>query len=73
MSISGKPKEICIQALRLAGGDPNRAFEVIMSIGNIEEGDMIEGEYGDDGYGDEEGSSMQQPGAVDGDLFSALA
>lgn len=40
----------------MANGDPNRAFELIMSMGNLEDGEgMMEGEYGEEEYADEEG------------------
>lgn len=31
IAISGKTRDQCIQALRVAYGDPNRAFEYLMS------------------------------------------
>lgn len=41
----------------MANGDPNRAFEIIMQLGNMEEGEgLIEGEYGDEEFQDEDGS-----------------
>jgi hypothetical protein len=33
--ISGKPKDQCVLALRAAFGDPNRAFEYLMSGVNL--------------------------------------
>jgi hypothetical protein len=66
MSISGKPKEICIQALKVANGDPNIAFEFLMQYGaggDMMEGDMEGGNYemaGEDDYGDEEGGEGSQ-------------
>jgi hypothetical protein len=60
-----------MQALRMANGEPNRAFEIIMQLGNMEEGEgLMEGDYGDDDYqNDEEGS---QP-VSGGNMFEALA
>jgi cellobiose-specific phosphotransferase system component IIA len=29
IAISGKPRSACLQALQIAGGDPNIAFEVL--------------------------------------------
>lgn len=52
VSISGKPRELCIQALRATNNDPNLAFEYIMSIG-LEGGDN-EGMY-EEGYDDIDG------------------
>ena len=58
--ISGKPKEQCQAALRAAFGNPDRAFEYLMSGvpmgGQGEGGAGVGGEEGDDGYGEEEES-----------------
>lgn len=35
MQISGKPRDLCIQAFRMANNDPNLAFELIMQFGAI--------------------------------------
>lgn len=72
-SISGKTKEQCLQALKATNGDPNIAFEYLMSMGDVgfgnemfgdEEYDGNEGEgqddYGEEGEGEEGG---------EGDLF----
>lgn len=54
MSISGKPKDLCIQALAAAQNIPDVAFEFLMSghipqvpVGN--NGAQEEPEYGDEG------------------------
>lgn len=57
MAISGKPKELCIQALQAAQGIPDVAFEFLMS-GHIPQmgaggGGGGQGDY-DDEMGDEE-------------------
>lgn len=67
--ISAKSREACVAALRAAFGDPNRAFEYLMSGANFAEG--AEGGEGmeEDGYGDEEGSA-DMSGA---NPFAALA
>ena len=73
MSISGKPREQCIQALRAAFGNPDRAFEFLMSglpAGGVgAEGGEGAG-AGEDDYGDEEGSGVGGGGA---NPFAALA
>ena len=57
--ISGKSKDQCTTAIRLAYGNPDRAFELLMSgaplPSEIGEGGF-EGEEGEE-YGDEEGSA----------------
>lgn len=70
MMISAKPREACVAALRAAFGDPNRAFEYLMSGASFGEGGA-EGDVGmdDDGYGDEEGSADMSGG----NPFAALA
>jgi hypothetical protein len=68
--ISGKSREQCVSALRAAFGDPNRAFEYLMSGANFAEGGEHEHDGGaDDGYGDEEGSAD----VAGGNPFAALA
>lgn len=51
MAISGKPRDLCIQALMAANNIPDVAFEFLMS-GNIPEAPMDDGAEGDM-YGDE--------------------
>lgn len=53
MAISGKPRELCIQALAAAHYIPDVAFEFLMS-GNIPQ--MPEGldDHGDEDMGDED-------------------
>ena len=51
MSISGKPRELCLQALAAAQNIPDVAFEFLMSgmIPQINgEGDEDDGGYGDE-------------------------
>lgn len=69
--ISAKPREACVAALRAAFGDPNRAFEYLMSGGVPEGGDGGEGIEDDGGYGDEEGSA--EFAGAGGNPFAALA
>jgi len=67
MSISGKPKEHCIAALRAANGNPDRACEFLFSGAAFDEGEGMEdygGEYGDEG--DDGGNNAGNP-------FMALA
>ncbi len=52
MSISGKPRDLCLRALNAAQGIPDIAFEFIMT-GQIPEV-PIGGEGGEADYGDEE-------------------
>lgn len=74
--ISGKTKDQCALALRAAFGDPNRAFEYLMSGVNLEQlvgaggaggGEGAGEDMGED-YGDEEGSEP-----LGGNPFAALA
>ena len=80
--ISGKPKEQCALALRAAFGNPDRAFEYLMSGVNLQAlvgaagamgagaaGGMEGAEMGED-YGDEEGSADFEG---TGNPFAALA
>lgn len=70
--ISGKTREQCIQALRAAFGDPNRAFEYLMAGGGGEGQDPA----GYDDYGDEDPSASVgggQPGGAGANPFAALA
>lgn len=62
MMISGKPKEACVQALRAAFGNPDRAFEYLLSGGGAG-GHGGEDLGGEDDYGDEEGSANLGGGA----------
>jgi hypothetical protein len=61
MAISGKPKELCVQALTAAQGIPDVAFEFLMS-GQIPQmgagGGGGQADYGDEAMGDEEDSGM---------------
>lgn len=52
MAISGKPRELCIQALMAANNIPDVAFEFLLS-GNIPEAPANDGAEGDM-YGDED-------------------
>jgi hypothetical protein len=71
MMISGKPKEACVQALRAAFGNPDRAFEYLLS-GGAEGGAGHGSEDMGDDYGDEEGSADIGGGGA-GNPFAALA
>jgi UV excision repair protein RAD23 len=62
VSISGRSRDDCIQALRLAYGDPNRAFEYLMSGAPLT-GAGAGAEGGEDDYGDEDPSSYAGAGA----------
>ena len=62
MAISGKPRELCIQALMAANNIPDVAFEFLMS-GNIPEAPMDDGAEGDM-YGDEGDDVGAGAGAV---------
>lgn len=78
MMISGKGKDQCVLALRAAFGNPDRAFEYLLSGVNLsalasQPGGMEgAGEDVGDDYGDEEGSSDPFGGAA-GNPFAALA
>jgi hypothetical protein len=63
MAISGKPKDLCTQALAAAHGIPDVAFEFLMSghIPQVDAGDAGgQGEYDDEMAGDEEGAGLEQ-------------
>lgn len=79
MSISGKPREQCINALRAAFGNPDRAFEFLMT--GIPAGGQGAGAAGVEGaeamdadadYGDE-GSGVEGGAGAGGNPFAALA
>lgn len=79
MAISGKPRELCLQALQAAQGLPDLAFEFLLS-GNIPQvpqpghgqqhadndaGMDDEGDYGEEGVGmDTAGLSTEQIQAI---------
>lgn len=78
--ISGKPRDQCILAIRAAFGNPDRAFEFLMSGVNLQALASGGGEpgagvgagaqdYGDE-YGEEEGSSEPMAG---GNPFAFLS
>jgi hypothetical protein len=80
--ISGKPKEQCALALRAAFGNPDQAFEYLMSGVNLQAlvgaagaggvgaaGGMGAGDEMGDDYGEEEGSAEFDAG----NPFAALA
>ena len=69
VALSGKPRDLCIQALRAAQNIPDIAFEFLMS-GHIPQ--VPEGGMGDD-YGDEgdEGVGMEGAG-VDPSVMQAI-
>ena len=68
MSISGKPRELVIQALQAAQNIPDVAFEFLMSgyIPPVGAGGGAGGDHGQDGYGDEE--DVDDAGAGGGGL-----
>ena len=74
MAISGKPKELCVAALRAAFGNPDRAFEFLLA--GLPAGGMGgEGSeaMAEDDYGDEEGSGVGGGAGAGGNPFAALA
>ena len=80
--ISGKPRDQCIQALRAAYGDPNRAFEYLMTgipsnaggAGGAPGGgsSQAQQDYGNE-YGDEDGGAPGGGAAMQGNPFASLA
>lgn len=71
--ISGKPREQCVAALRASFGNPDRAFEFLMS-GIPAEGMGAGGDMGDDeDYGEEEGSANIGGAGAGANPFAALA
>ena len=60
MAISGKPKELCVQALTAAQGIPDVAFEFLMSghIPQMGAGGGGQEDYGDEAMGEGEDDSM---------------
>jgi len=64
MSISGRTRDDCIKAFRFTNGNPDIAFEVLLSGQPIPDKPIGQGaaeEMDDAGYGDEEASG--DPGA----------
>jgi hypothetical protein len=63
MSISGRPRDDCIKAFRFTNGNPDIAFEVLLSGQPIPDKPIGQGadEVDDAGYGEEEASG--DPGA----------
>lgn len=60
MAISGKPREVCVQALAAAFGDPDRAFQYLtdgipQQMLNPMAGQMPAAEDNEESYGNEEG------------------
>lgn len=67
MAISGKPRELCLQALAAAHNIPDVAFEFLMS-GHIPQVPVGgDGGHPDDGYGDED-----MAGEADGEAGAGL-
>jgi hypothetical protein len=71
---------MCVAALKATNGDPNMAFEYLMSMGAGGEEGMFEEGYedmGDDGYGEEGEGDGEGDGEAEGvgsnQLFAALA
>lgn len=66
MAISGKPKELCQQALTAAQGIPDVAFEFLMSghIPQMGAGGGGQADYGDEAMGDEEGEGEGAGGGL---------
>ena len=70
ISITGRPREMCVQALSAAGGNADIACEILLSGGVPMEGGA------EDDYGDEyEGEGSGAPGAdmAGGNPLAALA